>query len=124
MFARHISLVLALTRFLRLLPFLLLFMYNCKLLRRLLQPHNRETGQKLGIATALMFTLPFIAFYVGMYVFRHKSEPENWAGALAIVVTNIVVGGYCYVAYIEDSDVDDDNDRSGPRSGSSKQRVD
>jgi VMA21-like domain len=89
-----------------------------------LHPKNIETGQKLGIATGLMFTMPFVAFYVAMQVFAHKPSPENWAGAVAIVVTNIIVGGYCYVAYIEDSGDDDENDRSGPKSGASKQRVD
>lgn len=59
-----------------------------------------------------------------MQIFSHKKSPENWAGAVAILVTNIIVGGYCYVAYIEDSDDDDQNDRSGPKSGQSKQRVD
>jgi heme/copper-type cytochrome/quinol oxidase subunit 4 len=80
-------------------------------------------GQKLGIATGLMFTLPFIAFYVSLSIFTNmkKENPENWAGAVAIVMTNIVVGGYCYVAYIEDSDLNDEN---GPKKGSSKQRVD
>lgn len=68
-----------------------------------------------------MFTLPFTAFYIAMQVFQDKPHPENWAGVVAIVVTNFVVGGYCYAAYIEDSD---DNDEDGPRRGASKQRVD
>lgn len=90
-----------------------------------MSPENRETGQKLGIATALMFTMPFVAFYTAMQIFHSKPSPENWAGAVAIVVTNIIVGGYCYVAFVEDSDTNNDlNDRSGPKSGRSKQRVD
>ena len=88
---------------------------------RLLNPENRETGQKLGIATGCMFTLPFIAFYVAMLVFADKQNPENWAGAAAIITTNLVVGSYCYVAYIEDMDK---NDEDGPKTGASKQRVD
>jgi len=87
----------------------------------LLNPENRETGRKLGIATGLMFTLPFIAFYIAMVVFADKKNPENWAGAAAIIATNLVVGGYCYVAYIEDMDK---NDEDGPRTGAAKQRVD
>jgi len=78
-------------------------------------------GRKLGIATGLMFTLPFIAFFIAMSVFADKKNPENWAGAAAILTTNIIVGGYCYVAYIEDLDV---NDEDGPKTGASKQRVD
>ena len=68
-----------------------------------------------------MFTLPFIAFYIAMLVFADKKNPENWAGAAAILTTNLVVGGYCYAAYIEDSDI---NDEDGPKTGASKQRVD
>lgn len=86
---------------------------------RLLDPENRETGRKLAIATGLMFTLPLIAFYVGWWAFSHKQYPENFAGAAAILTVNIVVGGYCYVAFIEDND-----DESGPKTGPSKQRVD
>ena len=88
---------------------------------RLLSPENRETGRKLGIATGLMFTLPFIAFYIAMLIFADSKYPENWAGGAAILTTNLVIGGYCYVAYIEDSD---ENDENGPKTGASKQRVD
>lgn len=87
----------------------------------LLSPENREVGRKLGIATGLMFTLPFIAFYIAMLVFAEKENPENWAGAAAILATNLVVSGYCYVAYMEDSGT---NDEDGPKRGASKQRVD
>eukprot|EP00535_Pseudo-nitzschia_heimii_P004029 CAMPEP_0197183280 /NCGR_PEP_ID=MMETSP1423-20130617/7731_1 /TAXON_ID=476441 /ORGANISM="Pseudo-nitzschia heimii, Strain UNC1101" /LENGTH=92 /DNA_ID=CAMNT_0042633843 /DNA_START=88 /DNA_END=366 /DNA_ORIENTATION=- len=87
----------------------------------LLSPENRETGRKLGIATGLMFTLPFIAFYIAMWMFGEKKNPENWAGAIAVLTTNLVVGGYCYVAYVEDSDA---NDEGGPKKGALKQRVD
>jgi hypothetical protein len=68
-----------------------------------------------------MFTLPFIAFYVAMWAFSEWKNPENWAGAVAIVMTNVVVGGYCYTAYMEDRDV---NDAEGPKRGASKERVD
>jgi len=93
---------------------------------RLLHPENRATGQKLGIATGLMFTLPFIAFYTANWAFSDKQYPENWAGGAAIIATNIVVAGYCYAAYIEDLDENPDhyNDESGPKMGASKQRVD
>lgn len=68
-----------------------------------------------------MFTLPFIAYYVAMWAFSDRTNPENWAGGVAIIVTNVVVGGYCYVAYMEDRDV---NDADGPNRGTSKKRVD
>eukprot|EP00934_Nitzschia_sp_Nitz4_P000006 Nitzschia sp. Nitz4//scaffold10_size219509//62815//63197//NITZ4_001412-RA/size219509-augustus-gene-0.223-mRNA-1//1//CDS//3329532872//6//frame0 len=88
----------------------------------LLQPQNRETGRKLGIATLLMFTLPIIFFYIALWVFQNKTHPENWAGGVAILVTNIIVGGYCYSAFLEDDE--DENDRRGPRRGNNKQRTD
>ena len=69
-----------------------------------------------------MFTLPFIAFYSCMWIFSHKQNPENWAGGAAIIVTNIVVGGYCYSALMEDDE--DPNDIKGPRTGTAKQRTD
>jgi hypothetical protein len=69
---------------------------------RLLHPQNKKVGQELGIATGLKFTLPFMAFYVAFWVFSGRESPENWVGAVTIVMTNLVVGGYCYVAYMED----------------------
>jgi hypothetical protein len=92
---------------------------------RLLHPDNREVGQKLGLATALMFTLPLVTFFVAQYFFRHKSEPDNWAGGAAILMTNIIISGYCYVAFKEDSDkTADERDEAGPRVGIYKQRTD
>lgn len=76
---------------------------------------------KLGIATMCMFTLPFIAFYIATLVFADKKNPDNWAGAAAIVTTNLVVGSYCYAAYIEDAAEDDED---GPKAGIYKKRVD
>lgn len=88
-----------------------------------MHPQNRETAQKLGVATGLMFTAPILSFYIGMMVFADKRHPENWAGGLAIVVTNVIVAGYCYSAFSEEDD-DDTNDAAGPRRGSLKQRID
>mmetsp|Transcript_22404 Transcript_22404/g.52881 ORF Transcript_22404/g.52881 Transcript_22404/m.52881 type:complete len:94 (-) Transcript_22404:201-482(-) len=88
----------------------------------LMTPENRETGRKLGIATGLMFTFPFIAFYVVLALCKDKKNPDNWAGAAAIVATNMVVAGYCYAAYIEDRE--DANDADGPKRGAAKQRID
>jgi VMA21-like domain len=89
---------------------------------RLLHPQNREVGQKLGIATGLMFTLPFLAFYVALWALSGWENPESWAGAVAIVMTNVVVGGYCYVAYMEDRDINGAG--VNPKRGASKERVD
>ena len=104
--------------------------------RRLLAPENREVGQKLGMATLCMLTLPVLTFYIAQHVFRNMSEPDDWAGGAAILMTNLVVGGYCYMAYIEDLNDDttnkagekqqqpNDNDASTPRVGIYKQRTD
>ena len=94
-------------------------------LYRLFHEQNRDTAQKLGIATALMFTLPILAFYGGLWIFQNQQEPNNWAGACAILVTNGIVGWYCYSAYIEDQqEKDEKDDRMGPKTGIYKQRVD
>lgn len=87
-----------------------------------MQPQNRETGKKLGIATGLMFTMPILTFYIAMSIFADKKNPENWAGGVAIIVTNIIIAGYCYSAFSEEDD--DPNDRRGPRRGDNKQRTD
>ena len=88
----------------------------------LMHPQNRETCQKLGIATGLMFTAPILAFYAGMWSFSEEKHPENWAGGLAIVVTNVIVAGYCYSAFMEEDE--DKDDSNGPRHGKMKQRID
>ncbi|KAL7575293.1 hypothetical protein ACA910_001818 [Epithemia clementina (nom. ined.)] len=101
----------------------------------LLTPENRDVGKKLGLATLLMFTAPILTFYIAQqYLFRHKADPDSWAGGAAIIMTNVVVAGYCYSAYIEDLDETKendnkqkllhDNDVSAPRVGIYKQRTD
>ena len=109
--------------------------------RSLFQEQNREVAKKLGIATLLMFTLPIIAFYVGLYlVFPQKEEPLMWSGGLAVVFTNIVIAGYVISAFSEEDDKIDghhqhqqplqgggksgDGDAAYPRVGAFKQRTD
>ena len=100
----------------------------------LLQEQNREVAKKLGTATFLMFTLPIVAFYVGLYyLFPNKDEPLMWSGGLAVIFTNIVIAGYVYSAFSEDDDFEqkqrgfaeeNDGDMAGPRVGAFKQRTD
>jgi hypothetical protein len=77
-----------------------------------------------------MFTLPIIAFYIGQYVFQSKPQPDNWAAGLAIIVTNVVIAGYCISAFLEPEDEvskaekEKDNDTNAPRVGTFKQRTD
>ena len=80
----------------------------------------------LGIATACMFTIPILTFYVAQYIFRERERPENYAGAAAIVAVNLVIAGYCVKAFREDRDENDknDDDAAGPRVGFYKQRTD
>jgi hypothetical protein len=81
-------------------------------------------GQKLGLATGLMFTLPLIAFFVFRSMFSAKEHPDNWAGGAAIVMTNVIVACYCYSALTEkDDDETKDNDEAQPRVGIYKQRT-
>lgn len=85
-------------------------------------------GQKLGLATGLMFTLPIITYYVSERFFAEKEHPDNWAAVSAIIMTNIIVGGYCYAAYVEDSEekaADEKNNKGvPPRVGIYKDRTD
>jgi VMA21-like domain len=98
------------------------FFFNC----RLLHPQNRLVGQKLAIATFCMFTLPILFFFVARHVFRDKAEPDNWAGGAAILVTNLIVAGYCVAAFSEEDEEaqKNKNDADGPRVGVFKQRTD
>ena len=89
-----------------------------------MEEQNREVGRKLGIATGCMFTFPIIAFYIGLWVFKEKEQPDNWGAGLAIIVTNLVIAGYCYSAFSEEDDEEEDNDASGPRVGIFKKRTD
>lgn len=80
---------------------------------------------KLAVASACMVVLPIATYLIAQYLFRQKETPENWAGGAAILVTNLIVAGYCYAAYIEDrEETSSKNDESGPRVGIFKQRVD
>ena len=94
-------------------------------------------AKKLGTATLLMFTLPIISFYVGLYfIFPNKEEPLMWCGGLAVFVTNVVIAGYVISAFSEEDDIDEqqqrlqggggqgDGDAAGPRVGAFKQRTD
>lgn len=75
-----------------------------------------------------MFTIPILTFFVAQYVFREKEQPENYAGAAAVLAVNLVIAGYCVKAFREDrqeqDDDDNQNDAAGPRVGVFKQRTD
>ena len=71
-----------------------------------------------------MFTLPFLAYYVAAtFVFAHKANPDNWAAAVAIGVTNLIVGVYCYSAFMED-DEDPNDPAQRARRNQYKERTD
>lgn len=98
---------------------------------RLMDEQNKDVGRKLGIATGLMFTLPFITYFACFhFVFQEKSEPSNWAGGAAVIVTNLIIGGYVVVAFNEPDPSEEeeqrgnDNDVLHPRTGVFKTRVD
>mmetsp|Transcript_21400 Transcript_21400/g.51737 ORF Transcript_21400/g.51737 Transcript_21400/m.51737 type:complete len:86 (-) Transcript_21400:108-365(-) len=85
-----------------------------------------------------MFTVPIIAFYIGLYfLFPQKEEPLMWSGGLAVLFTNVVIAGYVISAFSEEEDAVDeqqqrvsgggeqgDGDLAGPRVGAYKQRTD
>ena len=100
-----------------------------------MEEQNKDVGKKLGIATGLMFTLPFITYFVSFYyVFYDKTEPSNWAGGAAVLVTNLIIIGYVMVAFHEPDHPEEngqqqqqrgnENDSKYPRTGVFKQRVD
>lgn len=99
----------------------------------LLQEQNKDVARKLGIATTLMFTLPFIVFFICQsFVFSHKEFPDAWSGVCAVMSANVIIAGYVYSAFTEDEEeqkkseesAEDDNDASGPRVGVFKKRTD
>ena len=86
-----------------------------------------------------MFTLPILAFYLGLYhLFPSKDEPLMWSGLFAVFVANVVIVGYVISAFSEDDDDENDvdhvsrqrgygkadGDAAGPRVGVFKQRTD
>jgi len=108
-------------------------------LNSLFHPQNRDVGKKLGYASAFMFTLPLLTYYVAKHVLTTsayfsetnaaKNNADNWAGFAAIVTTNVIVAGYCYSAYVEDRDEkeeanENENDEDRPRVGIFKRRTD
>ena len=62
------------------------------------------------------------------YIFYNKAEPSNWAGGAAVIVTNIIIAGYVWIAFSEPDDPEEerrgnDNDALHPRTGVFKKRV-
>ncbi|KAK1749136.1 hypothetical protein QTG54_001075 [Skeletonema marinoi] len=99
----------------------------------LLQEQNRDVARKLGSATLAMFTLPILAFYVGLhFLFTNKEDPLMWSGGLAVFFANVVIVGYVVSAFSEEDDEPEqrvgggqgDGDEAGPRVGAFKQRTD
>jgi VMA21-like domain len=82
-------------------------------------------GQRLGVATAAMAVLPILSFFVTRHFCQAKEAPDTWAGGAAILVTNIIVAGYCIAAFSEKDDQAEKNkDADAPRVGIYKQRTD
>lgn len=76
-------------------------------------PGNREVVLKLVRWTVVMFTAPFIAYF-GCTNFLDASPV--WAGIAAIVVVQVVIFGYVFVAFTEDLEIDRGRDESQPSS--------
>lgn len=80
-------------------------------------PGNREVIHKLVRWTVMMFTAPFITYF-GCTNFL-QSGPV-WAGIAAIVVVQIVIFGYVFVAFTEDLEVDRERDETQPSPAAAK----
>lgn len=96
---------------------------------RLQQEQNKAVARKLYIATGIMFTFPFVVYFISFFfIFHDKTYPESWAGGAAIMAANVVVFGYVYSAFTEEDEEDDrrnnKNDALYPRVGAFKQRTD
>jgi VMA21-like domain len=92
-----------------------------------LDPQNRTVGAKLAVASACMVVLPIVTFLIALHFCQDKEAPDTWAGGAAILMTNLIVAGYCYSAYVEDKEEEPTISRfddEGPRVGIFKQRVD
>ena len=94
---------------------------------RLFNPQNRDVGKKLLFTTGLMFTLPILTYFIVSYIIHSNphykqtiTNPDNYAGGAAILMTNIIIGGYCYMAYYEDNN----EIVEPPRVGKFKERTD
>ena len=74
-------------------------------------PGNREVIHKLVRWTVMMFTAPFITYF-GCTNFLDSGP--TWAGIAAIVVVQIVIFGYVFVAFTEDLEVDRERDEPQP----------
>ena len=80
-------------------------------------PGNREVIHKLVRWTVMMFTAPFITYFGCTNILQ--SGPV-WAGIAAIVVVQIVIFGYVFVAFTEDLEVDREREGSQPSSAAAK----
>mmetsp|Transcript_15687 Transcript_15687/g.19906 ORF Transcript_15687/g.19906 Transcript_15687/m.19906 type:complete len:118 (-) Transcript_15687:309-662(-) len=107
---------------------------------------NKKVARKLYITTGIMFTVPFLAYFLSYhFIFHNKVYPESWSGGVAVFAANIVLYGYVYSAFTEEDDEEEDdnngnpdedggarrlrkkkgdNDEFGPRVGTFKQRTD
>ena len=66
-------------------------------------PGNRSVLYTLLRWTILMFTAPFVAYYVSV---TYMQKSAMWAGIAAIGVVQIVIVGYVAMAFTEDLEVD------------------
>uniref|UniRef100_A0A7S3PW06 Vacuolar ATPase assembly integral membrane protein VMA21 homolog n=1 Tax=Chaetoceros debilis TaxID=122233 RepID=A0A7S3PW06_9STRA len=115
------------------------------LLKVLGQEQNKDVAQKLGLATGCMFTLPIAVFYFCLHVIFDPAgglisvkEPLAYSGFAAVAMANVIIFGYCWSAFSEPEEEneedkrrgtalagkDNDNDASVPRVGIFKQRTD
>lgn len=93
----------------------------------------------MGLATAAMATLPIASFFLTRYLYLSTntttmtssiaSNPDTWAGGVAILVTNIIIAAYCISAFLgkeinDDEQNNSSKDKEGPRVGIYKQRTD
>jgi hypothetical protein len=70
--------------------------------------------------TVLMFTLPFLAFYL---VNELTSNNTTYAVGAAVVVVNCVIAAYVYMAFNSPDDDDDDEEEGDDQEGGDDDMV-
>lgn len=75
-------------------------------------PQNIGVTMKLLRYTLLMILLPIGSFY-GSYYFLFEGDQDYlaWSGIIAVIVVNLVIAAYVWMAWHEDEDQQTPTDR-------------
>ena len=82
----------------------------------LLQPQNRPVAMKLLHYTLLMFTLPFLTFYLTLdhilpLIAPSLTHKTNYAVAVSVITVNLIIAGYVVSAFNEEDPQEEEEER-------------